>query len=382
MSGGVVEAAVAGASQQMVMPLEWTRSWGLLAACSAGGVLVEHHKNWSASVVTMVSASALATLGLLPSSSPAYGVIMRRLAVVAVPLLLLDADFGKFRLEWRRLLKAYGIACAGTIIGTLIAWPVLYKLLPTFAVEDGAIVAAGLAARHIGGAVNFIQVCDAAGATANVVAAGIAADNAIVAPYFALLFRLGLTGENIRRRETATADEAISAIAIALACVAVAALVFPPNAILPGCTFTAICAASFFKKICRAAAPAGRVVGALLMQFFIAAVGASSGTLNAILDAGGPLFFFSVLQLALHFSILIGAHKLAEQQQWKNLDIRSLAVASNAAVGGPTTAAAMCVARGWNDLLLPGLVVGILGYASGTIVALGVLQLIYLTLPY
>ena len=49
---------------------------------------------------------------------------------------------------------------------------------------------------------------------------------------------------------------------------------------------------------------------------------------------------------------------------------RDLAVASNAAVGGPTTAAAMAAAKRWDDLVLPGLLVGILGYATGTFAAL------------
>ena len=49
------------------------------------------------------------------------------------------------------------------------------------------------------------------------------------------------------------------------------------------------------------------------------------------------------------------------------------AVASNAAVGGPTTAAAMATAKGWDDLVLPALLVGILGYATGTFVSIGLL---------
>ena len=57
------------------------------------------------------------------------------------------------------------------------------------------------------------------------------------------------------------------------------------------------------------------------------------------------------------------------------LPIRELAVASNAAVGGPTTAAAMATAKGWDDLVLPALLVGILGYATGTFVSIGLLSM-------
>lgn len=49
---------------------------------------------------------------------------------------------------------------------------------------------------------------------------------------------------------------------------------------------------------------------------------------------------------------------------------RELYLASNANVGGPTTAAAMATAKGWKRLILPALLVGILGYASATPIAL------------
>ena len=76
---------------------------------------------------------------------------------------------------------------------------------------------------------------------------------------------------------------------------------------------------------------------------------------------------FSAVQLAVHFCVLGAAKALF------GLPIRELAVASNAAVGGPTTAAAMATAKGWDDLVLPALLVGILGYATGTFVSIGAL---------
>ena len=40
-------------------------------------------------------------------------------------------------------------------------------------------------------------------------------------------------------------------------------------------------------------------------------------------------------------------------------------VASNANVGGPTTSAAMAIAKGWTALVGPALLVGTLGYVLG-----------------
>lgn len=301
-----------------------------------------------------------------------------------MPLLLLDADIDRVRKDGKRLLYPYFVAAFGTVVGTLVAWPALQYFVPSQSIEDAAIVASGLCARHIGGAVNYVAVCDACRASPNVVAAGIAADNAVVAPYFALLFRLAGksnahdAGNTTTTTDVATTDEAAMSIAVALACVAAAGIVFPPNFLLPGCTIAAVFAATQWGNQCRALAPAGRVLGAVAMQFFVAAIGASSGTIRSILAAGGPLFCFSLLQLAVHYGILLAANKIAPNK----FDRRSLAVASNAAVGGPTTAAAMCTAKGWSDLVLPALLVGILGYATGTFIALAILQLLYYTLPY
>ena len=45
--------------------------------------------------------------------------------------------------------------------------------------------------------------------------------------------------------------------------------------------------------------------------------------------------------------------------------IEEISVAANAALGGPTTAAAVAAARGWKDLITPAVLVGTLGYIVG-----------------
>ena len=46
--------------------------------------------------------------------------------------------------------------------------------------------------------------------------------------------------------------------------------------------------------------------------------------------------------------------------------LEEIIIASNANVGGPTTAAAMAVSKGWTKLVAPAMLIGTLGYVLGT----------------
>jgi uncharacterized membrane protein len=48
-----------------------------------------------------------------------------------------------------------------------------------------------------------------------------------------------------------------------------------------------------------------------------------------------------------------------------HFDLEEIAVASNANVGGPTTAAAFAIAKGWSELIIPAILVGTFGYVIG-----------------
>jgi uncharacterized membrane protein len=56
------------------------------------------------------------------------------------------------------------------------------------------------------------------------------------------------------------------------------------------------------------------------------------------------------------------------------LNLEDMALAVNATLGGPPSAAAMAISMGWSRLVLPALLVGIWGYAIGTALGLAVGQ--------
>ena len=108
------------------------------------------------------------------------------------------------------------------------------------------------------------------------------------------------------------------------------------------------------------------IIGTFLMQIFFAAIGASAN-IFVMLKYGPILFVFAALILTIHLLFLLGAGKLFK------LDLAEIVIASNANMGGPTTAAAMAVARKWKNLVIPAILCGTLGYAVATFigVALG-----------
>jgi uncharacterized membrane protein len=61
--------------------------------------------------------------------------------------------------------------------------------------------------------------------------------------------------------------------------------------------------------------------------------------------------------------------------RWLRLNLEELTLAMNATLGGPATAAAMAISAGWTRLVLPGLLIGLLGYAVGTPLGIMIVEL-------
>ena len=85
-----------------------------------------------------------------------------------------------------------------------------------------------------------------------------------------------------------------------------------------------------------------------------------------MLAVGLPVLFYALVVVGVHGLLVFVAGRVLR------FDIGTLCVASQAAVGGPGSALAIAVAGGWRSLVLPGILVGLLGYALGTYVGMGI----------
>ncbi|KAG5181490.1 hypothetical protein JKP88DRAFT_270062 [Tribonema minus] len=374
--------------------------WGMYAAISsaaAAGMALERTKVGSAlsgAVCSMLIASLLCNAGVIPPTGSPHTAALQIFAVkLATPLLLLGADLRKVLRETGKLLGVFLLAAAGTALGATVATLLLRQQLA--AVEGGWRVLAALAAKNIGGGLNFVAAAELLHVPSAVCVTALAVDNLLGLLYFPLVGWLG-------RNEPREPDPAVAAVAVddgalppgkaqdppqdplqasssALAlgfCLvaaseALAARFLPDGGTLISTALAVTLATAAPGALAPLVPPAERFGRQLLFLFF-ASVGASAGTVGAAARAAGaaPLLLFGAVMYAVHLAVAVGLGARAA-------GLREALVASNAAVGNAATASAMAAGKGWHSLALPALLVGTLGNAIGTAagVALGALVL-------
>ncbi|KAK1314795.1 hypothetical protein QJS10_CPA06g01180 [Acorus calamus] len=133
---------------------------------------------------------------------------------------------------------------------------------------------------------------------------------------------------------------------------------------LPIITAVVVVLATLFPVQFSGLAPAGEYMALILMQIFFAVVGVNGSIWNIINTAPG-VFTFALIQVTVHLAVMLGIGKLL------GFDRKLLRLASNANIGGPTTACGMATAKGWSSLIVPGILAGIFGISIATFLGIG-----------
>ncbi|XP_047322142.1 uncharacterized membrane protein YjcL [Impatiens glandulifera] len=363
----------------LISPNDQWGTWTALFATGAFGLWSEKTKVGAAlsgALVSTLIGLAGSNLGIIADQSPVYNVVMEFLLPMAVPLLLYRADLRRVIRSTGTLLLAFLLGSVATTVGTAVA----YFLVPMRSLgQDSWKIAAALMGRHIGGAVNYVAISEALGVSPSVLAAGLAADNVICALYFTTLFALA---SRIPPESTSTSSDVdekgekgsgssdklpvlqtATAIAISFAICKAGGYLTKyfgiQGGILPAVTAIVVLLATLFPTQFAQLAPSGEAMAMILMQVFFTVVGAS-GSIRSVITTAPSIFLFAFVQIAVHLAIILGFGRLFKFEE------RLLLLASNANVGGPTTACGMATAKGWSSLIVPGILAGIFGIAIAT----------------
>lgn len=335
-------------------------------------------------VIAILTAIAAANLRIIPHSAPAFDFVFSYFVPVLIPLFLFKANLRHMLFETTRMTGAFLIASVGTVIGVLVAVSILdvSALAPAANIDPAAreaAVAGLFASTYIGGSVNYAALGEITGLStdASFFSAATATDNlfsAVFLSVLALLPGLNWLAKHYTRHEHGEAaaakdnGERISATSLTLALAVAITFVAVGDAItaalgMPSLRYAIITALAL---VAATAFPhrmerlhGGFELGVGLAFVFFAAI-AAGANLVAMVRIAPLLIVLVVILLSVHLVVLLGVGRLFR------LTLPELVTASNAAILGATTAPALAAARGWHDLVTPGVLVGVLGYALGT----------------
>jgi len=341
-------------------------------------------------VIAILSAIAIANLRIIPHSAPAFDFVFSYFVPVLIPLFLFKADLRHMLFETTRMTGAFLIASAGTVIGVIVAASLLdLGSLAAAADIDPALREAAIAglftSTYIGGSVNYAALGEITGLStdASFFSAATATDNLFSAVFLGVIAMLpgwnwlarrfsrhehGEEQEVLAGREPITASSLTLAMATAISFVAVGdyitSLTGIPSLRYAVITVLVVTAATAFPGLMNRL-HGGFELGVGLAFVFFAAI-AAGANLVAMIQIAPLLIVLVLILLSVHLVVLLGVGRLFR------LTLPELVTASNAAVLGATTAPALAAAKGWHDLVTPGVLVGVLGYALGTLIGTAV----------
>lgn len=340
-----------------------------------------------AMLVSIVIAAIAANVGLLPSESPTYDVLGGIGVNIGIALILLGVDFRSIVKAGPAMLVAFGLGVIGTASGALIGTYLLHDAIG----PETWKLAGQYTGTYTGGGVNMVAIGNALETSPELFGAAIAADHVttavwmvvcVGAPAFLAPLWRGVGGwgashveENDKRPQEAspftsslravTAKDLASLATLAFGAVWLSGVLADRVPALPQVLWltTMVLALAQLPRI--KALAGGPVVGAVILMMFLTGLGAQS-IIAEIIRVGLPVFYFTVIVVTMHALLVFGVGRVLR------LDLGTLTIASQANVGGPASAMALATSRGYSDKLLPGIAVGLLGYAVGNYIGFGI----------
>lgn len=348
-----------------------------------------------ATLLAIAIGGVLSNAGLVPPASPTYQAITGTATDLAIVWLLLAVNLADLRKAGGAMLVAFGIAVVGTALGAFAGAFVFGDAIG----EETWKLAGALTGTYSGGSLNFTAVSRAVDMSDALFVGATAADNVVTGLWLAACVVLprwigryypapppspGAASASVAdhaghdpdlpndesahplfaRASLSTHRLAIlvaTGLAIVIASRVVAAVTPGINPVLWLTTLALVTGHVMPSRAKRGALQLGN----LALLFFFVVIGIYS-RIAEVLAVGVQVLFYALFVVAVHGVLVFLAGRFLR------VDIGTLCVASQASVGGPGSALAVAVAGGWRSLILPGILVGLLGYALGTYAGMGI----------
>ena len=382
-------------------------TWALMAiTCGWVAFSIYAEQTWawaskiSGAIVALIGAVALTNFKIIPASAVWFDdIIWGYVVPMAIPILLLQCDIRKIGKESGRLLIIFLIGAVGTAVGALLGYALLGGR-----VEYLEGVAAMMTGSYIGGGVNFAALASSFEVPGEVVSSATVADNLLMAMYFFVLiaipsisfFRKKFTHPHLDEIETSGISDESKTIAaqywgkkpISLrdisVNIAISTIIVCLSSIIAGFFGDVIPTSNFLLKmingllgnmyliittlsmivatVCSKQMEelgGSQEIGTYLIYLFLFVIGVPA-SISAIITKAPLLLVFCAIMVAVNMLFCFGFGKLLK------FDLEDIIIASNANIGGPTTAVAMAISKGWIKLVGPAMLVGVFGYVIGT----------------
>ena len=300
---------------------------------------------------------------------------------LATPLILLGANLQAIRRTFNTLLQPFIFSALATIGGAYVGVQMFLS-----SGNNNIPLAAALVAKNIGSGINYVASCQALGVSPQSQAQGLVVDNVFAFIYFPLVSILGdrykktKDDDAVKKVENGLAiskdsssifniEDVKLAFALTFAILIAAHVesefwssiledVDASRLFLPIVTLFSVLTATFI-RVKDTVVQAGSYAGQCLLYVFFASAGASSPPLIHAFTNDSNVLYFACTMFAIHL-LVVGIF----------FSSREILVASNAGIGGPATAAAFAKAKNWQDLIAPAILVGNLGNACSTFIAI------------
>lgn len=377
--------------------------WTFVMVAATSAIFIEQRYKWASkipgAVIALLIAIAASNLKIIPIDAPTYDIVWGYIVPLAIPLLLFKTNLQALVKESWKLLLLFLTSSMATMIGAVLAFMALRHYIPELDKVTGMI-----SASYTGGGVNYAAMSAKLEPSESINAATIVADNMMMAFYFLIL--IGLAGIPVIRRvwgsphtnaieknpemlNSRTLSEAfwkpnlisLKDIAIFLAASMLIVLIsFKLSAFLQALlgtsdnivlgllislitdkyllltTITFIIVSIFknsFEKL-----NGSQELGTYCIYLFFVVIGIPA-SISLIITQAPLLFVFVFIIAMVNLAITMGVGKLFK------FSVEEVVLACNANIGGPTTAAALAISKGWTNLVGPILVIGTVGYVIG-----------------